>query len=203
MTVVEQCTYFLKMYLLGPISILDLIKYTFVYLFFLFCKFFTNFSQFCLNLQAFSLNFTNFNQNFSQIFPKLTFRVSHLVKLWKLSAYHKIIQNFVENGGRIFTQSPNYLHANFFQNNAKCTYFHPNMYLRWQKMYLVKNVLENQTWAVPLLLAWSYMVPLMSTWWKYEFSQIANNKQSPQIFPNSAFPFRLAKISIFSHMGEP
>ena len=36
------------MYLLGPFSILDLIKYTFVYLFFLFCKFLpilVNFAQ--------------------------------------------------------------------------------------------------------------------------------------------------------------
>ena len=79
------------------------------------------------------------------------FRVSHLVKLWKWTAYHKIVQNFVENGGRIFTQSLNYLHANFFQNNAKCTYFHPKMYLRRQKMYLVNNVLENRIRAVPLL----------------------------------------------------
>ena len=68
------------------------------------------------------------------------------------AAYHKIIQNLVENGGRIFTQSPNYLHANFFQNNAKCTYFHPKMYLRRQKMYLVNNVLENRIGAVPLLI---------------------------------------------------
>ena len=51
----------------------------------------------------------------------------------------------------MFTQSPNYLHANFFQNNAKCTYFHPKMYLRRQKMYLVNNVLENRIRAVPLL----------------------------------------------------
>ena len=80
----------------------------------------------------------------------VTSDLSYWVKLWKLTAYHKIIQNF-ENGGRIFTQSPNYLHANFFQNNAKCTYFHPKMYLRGQKMYLVNNVLENQIWAVPLL----------------------------------------------------
>ena len=29
------------MYLLGPFSILHLIKYTFVYLFFMFCKFFS------------------------------------------------------------------------------------------------------------------------------------------------------------------
>ena len=30
--------------------------------------------------------------------------------------------------------------------------FHSKMYLRGQKMYLVNNVLENQIWAVPLLL---------------------------------------------------
>ena len=73
----------------------------------------------------------------------VTFDLTYWVKLWKLTAYHKIIQNF-ENGGRIFTHSPN-------QNNAKCTYFHPKMYLRGRKMYLVNNVLENQIWAVPLL----------------------------------------------------
>ena len=38
-----------------------------------------------------------------------------------------------------------------FQNNAKCTYFQPKIYLRVPKMYLVNNVLENQIWAVPLL----------------------------------------------------
>ena len=43
-----------------------------------------------------------------------------------------------------------------FQNNAKCTYFQPKIYLRVPKMYLVKNVLENQIWAVPLL-KWSYL----------------------------------------------
>ena len=36
--------------------------------------------------------------------------------------------------------------------NAKCTYFQPKIYLRGPKMYLVKNVLENLIWAVPLLL---------------------------------------------------
>ena len=77
----------------------------------------------------------------------VTFEASYWVKLWKWTAYNKIIQNF-ENGGRIFTHSPN-------QNNAKCTYFHPKMYLRGQKMYLVNNVLENQIWAVPLLLSYS------------------------------------------------
>ena len=40
----------------------------------------------------------------------------------------------------------------FFLNNAKCTYFHPKMYLRVQKVDLVNNVLENQIWAVPLLV---------------------------------------------------
>ena len=30
-----------------------------------------------------------------------------------------------------------------FQNNAKCTYFQPKIYLRVAKMYLVNNVLEN------------------------------------------------------------
>ena len=74
----------------------------------------------------------------------VTFDLSYWVKLWKLTAYHKIIHNF-ENGGRIFTYSPN-------QNNAKCTYFHPKMYLRGRKMYLVNNVLENKIWAVPHLL---------------------------------------------------
>ena len=44
----------------------------------------------------------------------VTFDLSYWVKLWKLTAYHKIIQNF-ENGGRIFTHSPNHLHANFFK----------------------------------------------------------------------------------------
>ena len=39
-----------------------------------------------------------------------------------------------------------------FSKYAKCTYFYPKMYLRGQKMYLVNNVLENQIWAVPLLL---------------------------------------------------
>ena len=39
----------------------------------------------------------------------------------------------------------------FLKNNAKCTYFHPKLCLRGQKMYLVNNVLENQIWAVPLL----------------------------------------------------
>ena len=91
----------------------------------------------------------------TKIFPKLmlqtiTFEVSYWVKFWKWTAYHKITQNF-ENEGRIFTHSSNDLHANFFLNNAKCTYFHPKMYLRGQKMYLVNNVLENQIWAVPLL----------------------------------------------------
>ena len=80
----------------------------------------------------------------------VTFDLSYWVKLWKLTAYHKIIHNF-ENGGRIFTHSPNHLHANLFQNIAKCTYFYPKTYLRGQKMYLVNNVLENQIWAVPLL----------------------------------------------------
>ena len=41
--------------------------------------------------------------------------------------------------------------AIFFQNNAKCTYFHTKMYLRGRKMYLVNNVLENQIRAVPPL----------------------------------------------------
>lgn len=67
---VEQCTCLLQMYLLGPFSILDLIKYTlhtyFSY-FVNFYQFLANFSQFCLDLQAFHLNFTDFNQNFSQI----------------------------------------------------------------------------------------------------------------------------------------
>ena len=81
----------------------------------------------------------------------VTSDLSYWVKLWKLTAYHKIIHNF-ENGGRIFTHSPNHLHANLFQNIAKCTYFYPKTYLRGQKMYLVNNVLENQIWAVPLLL---------------------------------------------------
>ena len=82
----------------------------------------------------------------------VSFDLSYWVKLWKLTAYHKIIHNF-ENGGRIFTHSPNHLHANLFQNIAKCTYFYPKTYLRGQKMYLVNNVLENQIWAVPLLHA--------------------------------------------------
>ena len=80
----------------------------------------------------------------------VTFEASYWVKLWKWTAYNKIIQNF-ENGGRIFTHSPNHLHANLFQNVTKCTYFYPKTYLRGQKMYLVNNVLENQIWAVPLL----------------------------------------------------
>ena len=42
----------------------------------------------------------------------VTFDLSYWVKLWKLTAYHKIIQNF-ENKGRIFTHSPNYIYANF------------------------------------------------------------------------------------------
>ena len=139
------------MYLLGPFSILDLIKYTFVYLFFLFCKFL----PILVNFASIYKLFPSIFLMSAKFFPKLmlqtvTFEVSYWVKFWKWTAYHKIIKNF-ENEGRIFTHSPNYLHANFFQNNAKCTYFHPKMYLRGQKMYLVNNVLENQIWAVPLL----------------------------------------------------
>ena len=46
----------------------------------------------------------------------------------------------------------------FLKNNAKCTYFHPKMYLRVQKLYLVNNVLENQIWAVPLLDEIEYLL---------------------------------------------
>ena len=91
-----------------------------------------------------------------------TFDLSYWVKLWKLTVYHKIIQNF-ENGGRIFTHSPNHLHANFFLNNVKCTYFHQKMYLRGQKMYLVNNVLENQILAVPLLMNSKTLVVIIWT----------------------------------------
>ena len=94
-----------------------------------------------LPLQAFLLNF---NQLFSKLMLQtVSFDLSYWVKLWKLTAYHKIIQNF-ENEGRIFTHSPNYLLI-----TLNVLVFTKKMYLRGQKMYLVKNVLENQIWAVP------------------------------------------------------
>ena len=56
------------MYLLSPFSILDLIKYTFVYLFFMFCKILPILVNFAKNSQAFPLNLTNFNQKISKIY---------------------------------------------------------------------------------------------------------------------------------------
>ena len=52
-----------------------------------------------------------------------------------------------------YSPNPQISHMPFiFQNNAKCTYFHPRKVLEGAKMYLVNNVLENQSRAVPLLM---------------------------------------------------
>ena len=73
------------------------------------------------------------------------------MKFWTHTTYQNVIQNY-KNVGRLFTQSPDSLGMNFSQNNAKYTYFNPKMYWKGRKMYLVDNVLENQIWAVPLLI---------------------------------------------------
>ena len=65
----------------------------------------------------------------------------HVIKLYKIFKMED------------YLPIPQISHMPFiFQNNAKCTYFQPKIYLRVPKMYLVNNVLENQIWAVPLLL---------------------------------------------------
>ena len=99
--------------------------------------------------------FTSFSTQFQHFFFKIyastvSFDLSYWVKLWKLTAYHKIIQNFEMEED--YLPIPLISHMTiFFHNNDKCTYFQPKIYLRGPKMYLVNNVLENQNWAVPLL----------------------------------------------------
>jgi len=55
------------MYLLGPFSILDLIKYTFVYLFFLFCKFLPILVNFALIYKLFPSILTISNKIFQKL----------------------------------------------------------------------------------------------------------------------------------------